>query len=228
MKRCPTCQQIYIDTEFFCQNDGVALVTDGSTEETVIVRTPNFNRQPVPNQFTQNNSQPKNNLIYLLFGAVLLLSVVVVGLGVAFFYEKGKDEKVENKIALKPSEQNNNSANVETNTNKVENAPTPIQTPIPPPKPQNTVSRLKFAKGAYSAAASGEIPQGGVRTFVVKAMAGQKFYAEVSSDSQNVTSEIPSPFYDSSTNTLLKTTDYQVVVKNRGGLTRFNLKVSIY
>jgi hypothetical protein len=127
MKRCPNCNLTYEDSEFFCQQDGTSLVSFGSTEETVVIPTPSFNHQPYPNQV---NVQSKNPIMYLTFGVILLLSALVVGLGVVFFYEKGKDEKTE-KVENKPVEKTN-----EPKYSPQPVAKTPSNVPNPPVVPQ--------------------------------------------------------------------------------------------
>jgi ketosteroid isomerase-like protein len=121
MKQCPTCLQNYDDTEMFCQNDGIALVIFDSSEETVVVQNPNFNRQLYPNQV---KAQSKNPMMYLMFGVILLLSVLVVGFGVAFFYEKNKDKKTE-KAGNKTTEKANEQKPLELADKKLNNVTNP-------------------------------------------------------------------------------------------------------
>lgn len=107
MKKCPTCHLTYDDSEMFCQTDGMSLVSFGSTEETVVVRTPHFNQQTFQQHSPASANSRQNSFYYLILSAIFLLSLSVVGLGVAYFYEKTKN------ITTKKEE--------ETNTNKVAN-----------------------------------------------------------------------------------------------------------
>lgn len=102
-KNCPQCNQIYDETENFCQTDGSVLVSPSQSAETVIVKAPvtNFqNQQPVA-------KQPNLHLIY---GAILLLSIVAVGFAVAYFTTKNDDSKKE--TVAKPEVKENSNSNI--------------------------------------------------------------------------------------------------------------------
>jgi hypothetical protein len=96
-KHCPTCNRIYDDSENFCQDDGAVLFSSSQSAETVFINPSVTNSQ---NQ--QMVAKPPN--LHLIYGAVLLLSVLAVGFGVAYLSSQNKIEeapKVNSNVAVK-------------------------------------------------------------------------------------------------------------------------------
>lgn len=92
MKKCPNCNQMFGDENDFCQNDGTPLLSEGSTQETIFLRTPASTGQPFQNQTNFPAGRPSGGSQYLIFGLILLLTVVAVGFGVAYFTSSGKSD----------------------------------------------------------------------------------------------------------------------------------------
>jgi hypothetical protein len=88
-KHCPNCNLIYEETEFFCQNDGSVLVSPNQSAETVIVKPPHMRSLGNPPITKQPN-------LHLIYGVVLLLSIVAVGFGTAYFSISKVSENTQN------------------------------------------------------------------------------------------------------------------------------------
>jgi uncharacterized protein HemX len=85
MKRCPSCQSVFDDSNDFCLNDGTALIVDQISQPTVVL-TPR-STQPA----AHNASQPATNTtVFVMFGVILMLAVTTVGLAVAYFMSNSK------------------------------------------------------------------------------------------------------------------------------------------
>jgi hypothetical protein len=85
--------------------------------------------------------------------------------------------------------------------------------------------RIRFPRGASSATVSGRIEAGGKRTFIVKATAGQKLTANVSSSDGEVTFDVGEVVMEFTT----VAGDNFITIKNprEGALSRYALTVSI-
>lgn len=85
MKKCSRCNQIFGDENDFCLNDGTPLMPDGSSQETVILPKPGTSGQHFqkPTEFASPRSG--GNSQYLMFGVILLLAILAVGFGVAYY-----------------------------------------------------------------------------------------------------------------------------------------------
>ena len=166
MKKCPNCNLTYDDTEMFCEKDGMALVGFGSTEETIVVQTHSFNHQTFqPHPKTSTNAK-QNSLQFLILGAVFLLSLLVVGLGVAYFYERNNYNKTEQANADKKGEINKEkSANVvdDSKTNELQAKIDQLEQKINKqsvensPQPKNISLDGRFPEGSTRLLANADI-----------------------------------------------------------------------
>ncbi len=116
MKICPQCNQIYDDTENFCQTDGSVLVSPRQSAETVIVKAPATNFQ---------HSQPvtKQPNLHLISGAILLLAIIAVGFAVAYFTTKNDDSKKETVAKSEVKENANSNVSVKVADKELNTTP---------------------------------------------------------------------------------------------------------
>ncbi|MFN0277893.1 MAG: hypothetical protein ACKVRN_04745 [Pyrinomonadaceae bacterium] len=90
MKKCPNCNQLFSDENAFCLNDGTPLMMLASTQDTVVLPKSSSGQQ-FQNRAEVAGKPGQSILIYLMFGVILLLSIVAVGFGVAFFMSSRGD-----------------------------------------------------------------------------------------------------------------------------------------
>ncbi len=129
MKQCPTCFQNYDDTEMFCQNDGIALVSFDSSEETVIVQTPNFNRQTLPTQLNQTNSAPIKQISPILYALIGGMAVLILVLGGFLLYPRSSSDTEKDKAeTIKKSEDTTKDSNKNEKVTTTESEPIPSPT----------------------------------------------------------------------------------------------------
>ena len=81
MKKCPNCNQIFSDDNDFCLNDGTPLISDNTSQPTLIVNTPASTAQPF-NHAALGPSTGSSNMLYLVIG---VLATTLVGIAAYAF-----------------------------------------------------------------------------------------------------------------------------------------------
>lgn len=81
MKKCPNCNQIFSDDNDFCLNDGTPLISDNTSQPTLIVNTPASTAQPF-NHAAPGPSTGSSNMLYLVIG---VLATALVGIAAYAF-----------------------------------------------------------------------------------------------------------------------------------------------
>ena len=246
MKRCPQCQQTFLDEDIYCLFDGTPLVPmfDAPEETTVI--------KPFP--FVQQQSQPARQGVSPMFAYLsIALLVLVVGGAVVLWVKSDSSvsPNAKNEIAFTNSnttelnlnknqdllsQQKANLQNeqeslekekqrladerkkLETQKNKSEQSQTYNQT-----SSQNyPTARIKFRRGSVEETISGNI--GSERSFVLYTLSGQYLSASVSSGNGCVV------FANGSTSTSYTTSrgdSYLRLKNNCGGGSNFSLTVYV-
>ncbi len=118
MKRCPRCNQSFDATNDFCLNDGTRLVVDSASQETFLF--PRGINMPTSAGVSPRTSGSQ----WVTFAIILVLAVVAVGFGVAFFMSKERENE--------KSDTNTRPTATPEATRAVA-AVTPRMTPVPPP-----------------------------------------------------------------------------------------------
>ncbi len=89
MKRCPRCNREFVDDIVFCFDDGTPLMSNTSTQETVVLPTspavPHY--VPAATLPTQTQKAP-----YAVIGIIFVLTIAAVGFGVAYFVSSPEKE----------------------------------------------------------------------------------------------------------------------------------------
>jgi hypothetical protein len=134
MNKCPQCNQIYINDDVFCVNDGTTLMPyfDGGKSSPAFSVSIEVPTQVVarPPQTIPPKSSDASKWLYLVIGA---MSAIILGMGVVFFLSLNPKEKETANIA-NPTEETSKYENVSSsnkNTPKITNEPTA-------PKPEKT------------------------------------------------------------------------------------------
>lgn len=119
MKKCPSCNQLFSDDNYFCLNDGTTLLYASQTGEnlpvfptadnatTQVISRPQINAQTVPQTAPKDSSK----WLFLIIG---VLVTALAAMGIFMFAMRG-DEKKET------ANQNAKSENASENTNRAEN-----------------------------------------------------------------------------------------------------------
>jgi hypothetical protein len=246
MKRCPQCQQTFLDENLYCLSDGTLLVPvfDAPEETTVITTSP----------FTPQSSQPVRQGVSSMFAylSTALLALVVGGAVVLWVksdsnvspYAKNEVALTNsNAIELSPnknqdllSQQKANLQNEQESLEKEKQKLADERKKLEAQKnksnepmiynqtsPQNyPTARIKFRRGSVEETISGNI--GSERSFVLNTLSGQYLSASVSSGNDCVV------FANGSTNTSNTTSkgdSYLRLKNNCGGGTNFNLTVYV-
>ncbi len=81
MKKCPTCNQTFTDDNDFCLNDGTPLISDSTSQPTLIVNAPSANAQPF-HHAASSPSTGSSNMLYLVIG---VLATALVGIAAYAF-----------------------------------------------------------------------------------------------------------------------------------------------
>ncbi len=244
MKRCPQCQQIFSDENFFCLSDGTPLNFD-APEETTVIR---------PSPFVQQSVQPVRQGVspmfaYLAFGLLVLL----VGGAVIFWVKSDsnvsptarnetpntfsnstepKSNKEQNRLNEQKANLQDEQASLEKEKQKLaderkkletqknkSNEPTSFNQTSSYTQP---TARIKFRRGSVEETISGNI--GPERSFVLYTLSGQSLSASVSSGNGCVV-------FTNSSNSLSYTTrkgdSYLRLKNNCGGGASFSLTVYV-
>lgn len=88
-------------------------------------------------------------------------------------------------------------------------------------------TRVRFRRGTNSATMSGRIGRAGVRSYVLRASAGQSLTATLSSGNGKVDFTQGSVHDTQYSRTLDYTGDVEIVIDNHGGPTNYTLTISI-
>ena len=246
MKRCPQCQQTFLDENLYCLSDGTPLLpVFDAPEETTVIR---------PYPFIQQSSQPVRQGVSPIFAylSIALLALVVGGAVVLWVKSNSnaspnaKNEIAftnSNTIELSPNKDqellSQQKANLQNEQDALEkekqrladerkklenqkNNPNETQT-YNQTSPQNyPTERIKFRRGSVEETISSKI--GSERSFVLYTLSGQYLSANISSGNGCVV------FANGSTNTSYTTSkgdSYLRLKNNCGGGASFSLSVYI-
>ena len=119
MKKCPSCNQLFSDDNYFCLNDGTTLLLVSQTGENLPIfptadnaTTQVISRPQISTQIpAQTAPKDTSKWLFLIIG---ILATAVIGMGVFMFALRG-DEKKET------ANQNTKTENAAENTNRAEN-----------------------------------------------------------------------------------------------------------
>ncbi len=89
MKRCPRCNREFVDEIDFCFDDGTPLLSNASTQETVVLPTSPAMPDYAPAAAHQTTAQKPP---YAILGIIFVLTIAAVGFGVAYFVSSQEKE----------------------------------------------------------------------------------------------------------------------------------------
>ena len=246
MKRCPQCQQTFLDENLYCLSDGTPLVPifDAPEEATVI--------RPLP--FIQQSPQTARQGVSPMFAYLSIALLALVVGGAAIFWVKSNSNvspNTKNEVVFANSNTTESSPNKDQNLlsqqkanlqneqesfekekqkladerKKLEAQKNKSNEPLTynQTSSQNyPTARIKFRRGSVEETISGNI--GSERSFVLYTLSGQYLSASVSSGNGCVV------FANGSTSTSYTTSrgdSYLRLKNNCGGSASFNLTVYI-
>ena len=93
MKKCPNCNQSFSDDNDFCLNDGTPLISDNTSQPTLIVNTPSSTAHPF-NRVEPGASTGSSNMLYLVIG-ILATALVAVGVYAFLILENETTKRTE-------------------------------------------------------------------------------------------------------------------------------------
>lgn len=144
MKKCPNCNQVFSDDNFFCLNDGTTLLTVSNTSENIpVFPTP----ESAPTQFIPrsqiNLTNPTNRIPGWLYAALGAMAAIILMLGGAFFIARSPAENNEKAEQNAKSNENiliSNHSVVESKT-----AETPQENKLQDSKSETTVPQIEVS-----------------------------------------------------------------------------------
>ena len=246
MKRCPQCQQTFLDENLYCLSDGTPLVpVFDAPEETTVIR---------PSPFLQQPPQPARQGVSPIFAylSIALLALIVGGAVILWVKsDSNVSPNAKNEIAFtntnttEPSPNKNQDflsqqkANLQNEQDALEKEKQKIADERKKLEAQKNKSdqsqiynqtssqsyptaRIKFRRGSVEETISGNI--GSERSFVLYTLSGQYLSASVSSGDGCVV------FANGSTTTIYTTSkgdSYLRLKNNCGGGASFSLTVYI-